>query len=166
MTPLTQFVDQLTGPAIIRHLADVLRETSDDFPESEVRYHKAVDELRAALPEGYTPTVDTYLEAMEMDKILNTSDLLPTVLNLLGVDSQYHYIGRDAFEPAYDGFVPFADGSWVYGNLGYDASEDLLFTLDGSEPEADADYLAKMHQRVQAFVESNNLILKTDYYRK
>ena len=61
MTPLTQFVDQLTGPAIIRHLADVLRETSDDFPESEVRYHKAVDELRAALPEGYTPTLDAYL---------------------------------------------------------------------------------------------------------
>ena len=67
MTPLTQFVDQLTGPAIIRHLADILRETSDDFPESEARYHKAVDELRAALPEGYAPTLDTYLEAMEMD---------------------------------------------------------------------------------------------------
>ena len=67
MTPLTQFVDQLTGPAIIRHLTDILRETSDDFPESEVRYHKAVDALRAALPEGYTPTLDAYLEAMEMD---------------------------------------------------------------------------------------------------
>ena len=67
MTPLTQYVDQLTGPAIILHLADILRKTSEDFPESEVRYHKAVDELRTALPEGYIPTLDAYLEAMETD---------------------------------------------------------------------------------------------------
>ncbi len=105
------------------------------------------------------------LQPMEVTKTLNTADLLPTLLNLLGVDSSYHYIGRDAFDPAYDGFVPFADGSWIWGNLGYDASDDLLFTLDGSEPQADAQLLAKMHQRVQAFVESNNLILKTDYYK-
>ena len=65
MTPLTQFVDQLTGPSIIRHLADTLRETTEDFPESENRYRKAVDELRTTLPEGYTPTLDAYLDAME-----------------------------------------------------------------------------------------------------
>ena len=67
MTSLTQFVDQLTGPNIIHHLAELLRKTSEDFPESEARYHRAVDELRTALPEGYTPTLDAYLEAMETD---------------------------------------------------------------------------------------------------
>jgi len=67
MTPLTQFVYQLTGSSIIRHLADTLRETTKEFSESEARYHKAVDELRAALPEGYAPTLDEYLEAMEID---------------------------------------------------------------------------------------------------
>lgn len=67
MTPLTQFVDQLTGPGIIRHLADTLRETTADFPESEARYQKAVDGLRSALPEGYTPSIDEYLAAHETD---------------------------------------------------------------------------------------------------
>ena len=67
MTSLTQFVDQLTGPNIIHHLAELLRKTSEDFHESEARYHRAVDELRTALPEGYTPTLDAYLEAMETD---------------------------------------------------------------------------------------------------
>jgi hypothetical protein len=60
-------VDQLTGPAIIRNLAETLRGSSDGFPESEIRYHKAVEELRASLPEEHTPSLDTYLEAMESD---------------------------------------------------------------------------------------------------
>ena len=106
------------------------------------------------------------LEPMEVDKTLNTSDLLPTVLNLLGVESGYRYIGRDAFDRDYDGFVPFPDGSWISGNLGYDASENLLFTLDGTQPAPEEEFVSQMHLRVQEFVESNNLILKTDYYKQ
>jgi phosphoglycerol transferase MdoB-like AlkP superfamily enzyme len=105
------------------------------------------------------------IQPMVVEKTMNTADLLPTVLNLLGVRSSYHYIGCDAFDPNYDGFAPFADGSWICGNLGYDASEDALFTLDGTEPVATAEFLAEMHRRVEAFVENNNLILKTDYYK-
>ena len=106
------------------------------------------------------------LQPMEISKTLNTSDLLPTVLNLMGVDSPYRYIGHDAFDGGYDGFVPFSNGSWISGNLGYDATENLLFTLDGTEPAPDPDFVSDMHLRVQEFVENNNLILKTDYYKK
>ncbi len=106
------------------------------------------------------------LQPMEISKTLNTSDLLPTVLNLMGVDSPYRYIGHDAFDGGYDGFVPFSNGSWISGNLGYDATENLLFTLDGTEPTPDPDFVSDMHLRVQEFVENNNLILKTDYYKK
>lgn len=106
------------------------------------------------------------LQPMEVNKTLNTSDLLPTLLNLLGVESRYRYIGHDAFDPGYDGFVPFPNGSWIGGNLGYDATENLLFTLDGTEPTPDSGFVSEMHRRVQEFVENNNLILKTDYYRK
>ena len=108
----------------------------------------------------------TDLQPMEVDKTLNTADLLPTMLSLLGVDSPYQYIGRDAFDPNYTGFAPFSDGSWIVGNLGYDASADELFTLDGSEPEADEEFLDEIHRWVQLFVENNNLILKSDYYKK
>jgi phosphoglycerol transferase MdoB-like AlkP superfamily enzyme len=108
----------------------------------------------------------TETEPLEVEKTLNTADLLPTLLNLLGVDSPYHYIGCDAFDPNYDGFAPFPDGSWICGNLGYDASEDLLFTLNGTQAMASATFLGEMHDRVEAFVENNNLILKCDYYKK
>ena len=31
------------------------------------------------------------------------------MLNLLGVDSPYDYIGRDAFDPTYEGYALFSD---------------------------------------------------------
>ena len=104
------------------------------------------------------------MEPMEVDKTLNTADLLPTVLNLLGVSSPYSYIGQDAFDPDYEGFVPFSDGSWISGNVCYNSRTGVFFPVEGELPELDTDFIAAMHSAVQAFVENNNLILQTDYY--
>lgn len=106
------------------------------------------------------------LEAMEVDKTLNTSDLLPTVLNLLGVESEYSYIGHDAFDEGYDGFVPFSNGSWIYGNVAYDAStEEVIYLTEDAVPVTE-EFMAQMSQRVSEFTRINNLILETDYYKK
>ena len=104
------------------------------------------------------------LEPMEVDKVLNTSDVMPTVLNLLGIDSPYDYIGSDAFDERYDGFVPFSNGSWIYGNTAYDASTKKLFRVDGSELEMTPEARREIDQRVQKFTRINNLILDVDYY--
>lgn len=103
--------------------------------------------------------------AMDVDKILNTSDLLPTLLNLLGVDSPYNYIGRDAFDDTYDGFVPFSDGSWMADGLAYNAGTKSLMTLDGGKGTASKEFQAEMTARVQRFTRINNLILDVDYYK-
>ncbi|MBR1972946.1 MAG: LTA synthase family protein [Oscillospiraceae bacterium] len=105
------------------------------------------------------------LEAMEVDKVLNTSDLLPTMLNLLGVESGYDYIGRDAFDDSYDGFVPFSNGSWIYGDMAYDAKTKSCHSVSGSQQLLTADFQQEMAKQVQSFVRVNNLILETDYYR-
>lgn len=104
------------------------------------------------------------LEPMEVDKVLNTSDVLPTVLNLLGVDSPYSYIGCDAFDERYDGFAPFSNGSWIYGNAAYDASTKKLISIDGSDLEITPEDQKEIAQRVQEFTRINNLILDVDYY--
>ena len=104
------------------------------------------------------------LEPMEVDKVLNTSDVLPTVLNLLGIDSPYDYIGCDAFDERYDGFAPFSNGSWIYGNAAYDASTKKLISIDGSELTVTAEARKEISQKVQEFTGINNLILDTDYY--
>lgn len=103
--------------------------------------------------------------AMEVNKVLNTSDLLPTLLNLLGLSSGYEYMGRDAFDDSYDGFVPFSDGSWIIGNLAYNAASKSLMTLDGEKGTASKEFRSEMADRVQIFTRVNNLILDTDYYK-
>ena len=106
------------------------------------------------------------LEAQTVDKVLNTSDLLPTVLNLLGVESDYRYIGSDAFDDRYDGFVPFSNGSWIYGDTAFDAVSGELFSRSGGRVTASPELAAAMEERVHEFIEINNLILETDYYRE
>ena len=105
------------------------------------------------------------LQPMKVDKTLNTSDLLPTMLNLLGVDSPYDYIGRDAFDPTYEGYALFSDGSWISGDIAYDAGTKRVLSITGGEAEASSETLDAMAQKVQQFVRINNLILETDYYK-
>lgn len=105
------------------------------------------------------------LAAREMDKTLATCDLLPTVLNLLGVESPYSYLGRDAFDPEYPGYVLFPDGSWITGNTVYDVSTGETYDLNG-EPITPAETLVQeMNEKSEKFIRTNNLILKTDYYK-
>ncbi len=106
------------------------------------------------------------LEPRKVDKVLNTSDLLPTVLNLLDVDSPYAYIGHDAFDDRYDGFVPFSNGGWIYGDTAYDASTKSFSSVNGEYRKVSAQLQTQMAQRVQEFIRINNLILETDYYRE
>ena len=106
------------------------------------------------------------LKAIAVDKVVNTSDLLPTVLNLLGIDSPYSYIGRDTFDTSYDGFVPFSNGSWVSGDIAYDVSGKNYISISGNQQRISADTQKEMAERVQEFIRINNLILEADYYRQ
>ncbi len=102
--------------------------------------------------------------SMEVSKTLNTADLVPTLLNLMGIDSPYSYLGSDAFDEAYEGYVIFPDGSWIRDGVLYDAEEGILQNHSGSTPSEE--YLAGMNEFAQAYVRVNNLLLTTDYYKK
>lgn len=102
--------------------------------------------------------------ALEVSKILNTADLVPTVLNLMGVESPYAYLGSDAFDKSYEGYVIFPDGSWIADGIVYDTEEGILCNDTGSIPSEE--YLASMEEYAQAYVRVNNLLLTTDYYKK
>jgi len=104
------------------------------------------------------------LQPRKVDKILNTSDLLPTLLNLLDAENGYSYIGTDAFDERYDGFVPFSNGSWIWGDTAYDASKKTYFSISGEQHTVTAETQKQMQSKVQEFVNINNQILQTDYY--
>ena len=100
--------------------------------------------------------------SMEVTKTCNTSDILPTVLNLMGVESPYDYIGRDAFDESYAGYALFPNGSWVSDGVAYSTLSGLMMLEDGKK--VDDQYLADMHYLVEEYVRINNLILQSDYY--
>ena len=101
--------------------------------------------------------------AMRVEKTLNTSDLLPTVLNLMGVESPYEYMGKDAFDENYIGYALFPDGSWVCDGVAYSASSGRTILLEAGETFT-REQMEQMAQTVNSFVHINNLILETDYY--
>ena len=106
--------------------------------------------------------------ALEVTKTLNTADLLPTVLNLLGIDSPYHYLGQDAFDPAYVGYALFPDGSWtsqgVFCKALSGSKVEVLMNSTGAD--LTEDYLAQMADTVQNYIRISNLLLTSDYYKE
>lgn len=106
------------------------------------------------------------LEPMEVEKTLNTADFLPTVLNLLGIRSEYDYIGSDAFDESYPGYALFSDGSWITGDVAWDAGKQELLQLRKEAPEVTEDFLSRMGELTEEFTSINNLILETDYYEE
>ena len=94
------------------------------------------------------------------------SDFLPTVLNLLGVESEYDYIGNDAFDETYEGYALFADGSWIAGNAAYDAGKKQILYLSEDAPKVTVQFRQKMESLVEEYTRINNLILETDYYEE
>ena len=106
------------------------------------------------------------LESMDVDKLLNTSDLLPTMLNLLGIESSYEYIGQDAFAEGYAGFVPFSNGSWIVGDTAYDSGKKQYLSLSGTQQKITAEFQKEMADTVQEFITINNLLLESDYYQE
>ncbi len=102
---------------------------------------------------------------LEVDKTLNTADLLPTVLNLMGIESPYNYLGQDAFDPSYEGYALFTDGSWISDGVVYTAVDGTFGVLKNEKDKLLTEsYLAEMSNRVLEFMRISNLLLLSDYY--
>jgi hypothetical protein len=90
---------------------------------------------------------------------------------LLGIDQEYQYLGRDAFDPNYAGYVFFADGSWASEgvlcrkNLTDDQSEvTVIWNRYGKT--IDDDWIRTTTKAAGEFTFISNLILTSDYYRE
>lgn len=101
---------------------------------------------------------------MDVEKTLNTADLLPTVLNLLGVESSYQYIGQDAFDHRYDGYALFPNGSWVCNGVAYSAQAEEYFYLEEGK-SLSQEMVERITVYQSDFVHINNMIMETNYYK-
>ncbi len=88
------------------------------------------------------------MHAEKINTILDTADILPTVLNLLDIDyDPNNYIGTDVFSSNHDDFVWFSDGEYIKSN-------DCTLTKDA--------ILTKINYNIM----KNQNILLTNYYGK
>ena len=106
-------------------------------------------------------------EAQTVEKTLNTADFLPTVLNLLGIDSPYSYLGQDAFDPNYNGFAYFPDGSWISDGVIYKTAGEIGLVLENNNGKelTEEDIWLKNYE-VIAFIRISNLLLTSNYYKQ
>ena len=99
---------------------------------------------------------------VEVTKELNTSDFLPTMLNLLGADSPYSYLGQDAFDPNYKGYVLFPDGSWISNGVAW---QDDKILMNEQEREVTQEEIQAMAVLSAEYRTISNLLLTSNYYK-
>ena len=99
---------------------------------------------------------------LEVTKTLNTADFLPTVLNLLGVDSPYSYLGQDAFDPLYPGHALFPDGSWIAAGIAWQDGKVLMNQYGRTVTQEMVDNMAAVSEEYR---DISNLLLTCNYYQ-
>lgn len=103
--------------------------------------------------------------SVTVDKTLNTADFLPTMLNLLGMDSPYQYLGQDAFDPNYEGYALFPNGSWICDGVAYVAGGKSAVIQNINNKVITDQWLEEMHKKSADFIHISNLLLTSDYYK-
>ena len=101
------------------------------------------------------------LKKVNVTDVTSQLDILPTVLNLFGINYiKDYYIGSDALDKNYEGLVFFNDLSWYDGNC--------YVEIDGinNECSVSKDYLEEKSNYVNYIIQKNDLTLKYDYFKK
>ena len=102
---------------------------------------------------------------VDVTKAVNTADFLPTVLNLLGVESAYNYLGQDAFDPNYDGCVIFPDGSWITQGVICKMEQGTPLILKNKDQvELSEAFYEEMNLMCNEYIGISNLLLTSNYY--
>ncbi len=143
---------------------------ADHYPygltDNEIKeYDKSVKNSTFDL---YKNTLIIYNSAIEepivVDKYTSSLDILPTLLNMWGVEFDSRLlIGRDIFSDA-DDLVIFNNKSWITSKGRYNYSKKSFESFDGN-PE-DKAYIDKINNIVKLKFQMSKLLISKDYYRK
>ena len=103
-------------------------------------------------------------EPVKVEKLGSSLDILPTVLNLFGVEYDSRLLmGRDLLSDA-ESIVIFSDRSFITNKGKYNSITGEFFANDGGE--IDENYIKQINEIIYKKFEMSRLILENDYYRK
>lgn len=97
------------------------------------------------------------LEHKEIDTIMDTADILPTLLNMLGITyNPNYYIGTDVFSDNHEEFVYFSSDSFYDGETFYDGN-----VIDSSK----INYINETISKIREKRDLNNKMIISDYFK-
>ena len=102
-------------------------------------------------------------ENITIDKLCDTIDVLPTTLNLFGIDYDSRLMAGKDITSTSEGMVIFADNSWITDNGKYEATTNT-FIPSNSFDEDEENYVDKINNRVANKYSISKNIIKYDYY--
>ena len=101
------------------------------------------------------------MKKTEVTKVTSQLNILPTVLNLLGIKyNEKWYVGTDALAKNYSSLTIFSDLSWFDGNV---YVEDGVVT---NGKKISVENLEKKNNLVEYIVKKNDLVLKYNYFKE
>lgn len=101
------------------------------------------------------------LKKTTINKVSSQIDILPTVLNLMGISYQpNHYTGNDVLDPTYQELAIFSDYSW-YDGKHYVEDGQILIGNKNNQTLID-----EKNSYVDYVIRKNDLVLKYDYFKK
>lgn len=103
-------------------------------------------------------------EPIKIEKVGSQIDVLPTILNLFGIDYDSRLIiGKDILSD-YEGIAIFSNRSWVTDYGWYYANEKKFILKEGKTLDDEQSYINKMNNRVSNAYSISKMIIDTDYY--
>ena len=97
-------------------------------------------------------------EGVQIDKVCQTVDLAPTVMNLFGMEVPKNLMGSDILDDSYEGYAIFPYTTWVKGGT-YVKYGEVQWNESMTEDE-----IQQMNAFVQRYYYINDAILEADYY--
>lgn len=130
--------------------------------EGYVTYNKYTYELDKKVPfivwtkdQSFNLTVDTPMGMI---------DVLPTIGNMLGIESPYQ-LGTDIFSIEEDNMVVFIDGSFLTSKIYYNGSKGELYFINNNEPIIE-DYIKQHVDKSSKIIEISNNIISYDLIKE
>jgi len=94
----------------------------------------------------------------EVETIMDTADILPTLLNMLGISyNPNYYIGTDVFSDTHENFIYFSNDTFYDGNLLYSG---------GSVDEKEVDYVNNIISTINEKIRLNDKMIISNYFNK
>ena len=103
-------------------------------------------------------------EPVVVEKVGSQIDVLPTLLNLFGIEYDSRLIlGKDILSDA-EGIAIFSNRSWVTDYGWYQAGSRKFTLKDGKELENQDEYIKRINAKVSNYYSISKLIVDNDYY--